>query len=298
MNQSQSDADVDVQTAGRTDTGKRRSHNEDAFAVRCDLGLYVVADGMGGAQAGEVAASMVTQVLPLHVAAHPHAYYGAAEAMAKWLGTTLNGLSHKVHEQSQQVDHLRGMGATVVACLIRSGTAALSHMGDSRAYMLRAGALERLTEDHTLAEILLKLGHISKADARKHPGRQVVTRYVGMEGEALPDVGLLELERDDVLLLCSDGLTNMVSDRAIGEMLLGEPDLAMACEHLIEAANGAGGEDNITALLIRYGEAHEIGKGDKKVTVRRAVGRSIRPLAWEPPGIDDPQTHEQQGPAE
>ena len=297
MNESCNGTSGGLHAAGRTDPGKARDHNEDAFAICDGLGLYVVADGMGGAQAGEVASSVVTQALPAQVAAQPHAC-GAAEAMAECLGVTLNGLSREIYEQSQQADHLRGMGATVVACLIRGGMAALAHMGDSRAYLLRAGALERLTEDHGLVEMLLKLGHISKAEARTHPGRHVVTRHVGMEGETGPDVGLLELKHGDVLLLCSDGLTNMVSDRAIGEILVGEPELEAACDRLIEAANEAGGEDNITALLIRYGGAPEMGKGYKKVTVRQAVGRSMKPVTWAPGKLDDTQRHEQQETAE
>lgn len=273
-----------VFSAGLTDPGKTRDHNEDAFALCDALGLYVVADGMGGAQAGGLASSLVVQALPAQVASQPKrcGTGGGPEGMAECLRASIETLNREMYEQSRQVSHLRGMGATVVVCLVRGTAAAIAHMGDSRAYLLRGGALERLTEDHALVEMLLKMGQITKAEARTHPGRNVVTRYVGMEGDVGPDVGLVELEDGDLLLLCSDGLTKMLSERTIGETLWNVPDIEAACECLVRAANDAGGADNITVLLIRYGEAPDEKDAGQQVKVRRAVGRSMKQVAVGP----------------
>ena len=274
-----------VLAMGLTDAGTTRDHNEDIFAICEDIGMYLVSDGMGGAQAGEVASSLVAKALPVELAAQLTEVGSPAELKtSESLRRSIEALNKHMFEQASQVDEVRGMGATVVVCLIREGIATLAHMGDSRAYLMRAGALERLTEDHALVDTLLKMGQINKEEARKHPAQHVITRYVGMEGNVGPDVGQLQLEDGDRLLLCSDGLTNMVSDRRIAEVLWTELDLAAACDRLVHAANDAGGADNITVLILQYGERPPGTGKSKKVTVRRVVGRSMQSIE---PSIDE-----------
>lgn len=267
----------DILASGLTDPGKTRELNEDSFAVCDDLGLYIVSDGMGGAQAGEVASSLVAKALPAEVVARMSANAASsADDIADCLWHSIDALSRRMYEQTSEVGGLRGMGATVVACLIQGNIAAIGHMGDSRAYLIRDGALERLTEDHALADTLLRLGQISKTAARDHPGRHVLTRYMGMEGVVGPDVGTLTLKEGDRLLLCSDGLTNMVDDRLIGTVMWSESNIAFACRTLVNEAKEAGGEDNVSVLIIQYGPTPPDSKHVKRVAVRRTLGRSLK----------------------
>lgn len=266
-----------VHAVGLTDPGKTQEHNEDAFAICENLGLYIVSDGMGGAQAGEVASSLVVKALPAEVAVQMSDGASLIDRdMARCLWNSIDNLSRQMHEQTSNVGGLHGMGATVVACLVQGNMAAIGHMGDSRVYLMHDGVLERLTEDHALADTLLRFGQISKTEAREHPGRHVLTRYMGIEGSVGPDVGILTLKDGDRLLLCSDGLTNMVVDRTIGTLMWFEPDIAVACQTLVDKANEAGGEDNISVLIIQYGLKPLDSRQVKRVALRRAIGRSLK----------------------
>ena len=174
-------------------------------------------------------------------------------------------------------DHpeVKGLGATVVAGLYAGGgVLALAHLGDSRAYLMRGGYLERLTSDHTVAEMLLQTGHIRRRQLRLHPSRHVLTRHVGKEDCPSADAIQLSLEPGDRILFCTDGLTGMLGDRTIGTILWETEEREVACQLLIDRANEAGGRDNITVIIVDVGEPQLLHRR-RRVVVRRAVGRPL-----------------------
>jgi protein phosphatase len=237
--------------AGLSDIGHVRADNQDRWAADPALGLYVVADGMGGAAAGALAAQVVVETLPplLRQRLHGVADLGAPVA-ADCLAGALAELSERVRAGSHGRPDLDGMGSTVVLALVRGTEALVAHLGDSRAYLLRDGRLELLTRDHSLAQLLVDCGEIAPEDAGLHPGRAQLTRYVGMPGEALPEVTSLSLRPGDRLLLCSDGLTTMLDDNLIRTILASRAGPDETCRRLVASANAAGGRDNITALVV------------------------------------------------
>ncbi|MGH3964243.1 MAG: PP2C family protein-serine/threonine phosphatase [Pseudonocardiaceae bacterium] len=237
--------------AGLSDRGRVRKRNEDRWSVDVDLGLFTVSDGMGGRPAGEVASAVVVATLPTLVATHLGAPPDVATPDAtQRLCTVLAELSAGLREGSQDTPRLAGMGATAVVALVSQATTLIAHVGDSRAYLWRDHNLHRLTRDHSLAQALVDAGAITGQQAADHPARGQLTRHIGMIGEVLPDVRRITLQAADRLLLCSDGLTGMLDDARIRMILNGCPDPHHACRALIEAANEAGGTDNITVLVV------------------------------------------------
>ena len=160
------------------------------------------------------------------------------------------GLSRTMHRESAGQPGLAGMGATLVLAIVRAGRALVLHMGDSRVYLYRGGELQRLTKDHTIVQALLDARAISGEEAQGHPARNELTRFVGMPGEPLPDVRLLDLLPGDQLLLCTDGLSGMLSERQMRTILANGQEPQTTCDELVKAANVAGGKDNVTVLLI------------------------------------------------
>ena len=222
-----------------TDVGRVRGHNEDAFLVDDQLGLVAVADGMGGHQAGEVASAIALEALRAAVTSG----VGIRDAV-----TTANDA---VYEKSTTDDRLRGMGTTLTAgTLAAGGTLLLGHVGDSRAYVLRDHELSRLTTDHSLVEELVQAGELTEAQAEADPRRSMITRVLGIEPSVDVDLYPVQVATGDRLVLCSDGLTGMVSEDHIRDILVGEADPNAAAHRLIEAANTAGGVDNITVLVV------------------------------------------------
>jgi protein phosphatase len=230
--------------AARTDTGRARSANEDSYWVHSPL--FVLADGMGGAQAGEVASQTAVGVFS-DQGGLPDGP-GTYEERLAALVVQANG---RVYSQAQSDDQFAGMGTTLTVAYVGEDDLAIAHVGDSRFYVLRDGELEQLTDDHSLVGELVRRGQISAEEAEDHPQRSIITRALGIEGEVVVDHFSWPVRDGDVFLLCSDGLTGMVSDAEVAEILAGAPSLAVAAQQLVAAANEAGGRDNITVVLFR-----------------------------------------------
>jgi serine/threonine protein phosphatase PrpC len=233
-------------TAGKTDPGRKRRHNEDAFVL--DPPIFAVADGMGGAQAGEVAA---------RIAAGAFREYHEADELEppERMSAIIQEANRRIYERAQSDATASGMGTTVTAAIVESGRVAIGHVGDSRAYRLRDGRLEQLTQDHSLVADLLRDGRLTPEEAEAHPQRSVITRALGTDTEVDVDTQTVDVAPGDVFLLCSDGLTTMVSDERILELLQSSSSLEQAAKALVKAANRGGGEDNVTVVLFAVEEA-------------------------------------------
>jgi len=240
-----------VRVACATDVGRVRRSNEDNYLVALEHNMFIVSDGMGGQLAGEVASKIVVTVLP-HVIAQRLAglHIPSIQMVERALRDAIVELSQKLRAETAVRPDLKGMGATVALVWLRGTLAHLAHMGDSRIYLLRRGRLTKMTEDHSVVALLLKHGELTPEETRVHPARGRLSRFVGMEGEVYPDVQTLSLRGGDRLLLCSDGLTGMVTDDEIAQLLAANPDPADACHALVTTANAAGGEDNVTAVVV------------------------------------------------
>jgi protein phosphatase len=228
----------------KSDTGRQRRANEDSFFVRAPL--FVVADGMGGAQAGEVASRLAAETFSAGLPDD-----GTSEQR---LEERVRAANQRIHEVSQGDRALTGMGTTLTAAYLDGDELALAHVGDSRAYLLRDGELTRLTRDHTLVEELVRRGELTEQQAAEHPQRSIITRALGPEPNIDVDLHTHRVHAGDVLLLCSDGLTGMIGEDEVQEILSQATSLRDAGRALVDAANEAGGRDNITVVLFRLEE--------------------------------------------
>ncbi len=227
-------------SSARTDTGRRRRRNEDAFV--CEPPLFAIADGMGGAQAGEVASRLAAESLRESEQGELSSLEQAVELIQE--------ANRRVYAYSSENASARGMGTTMTVALVDGDRVTIGHVGDSRAYLLRDDELTQLTQDHSLVAELVRSGRLTPEEAETHPRRSVITRALGTDSEVEVDVFSLRAQDRDLFLLCSDGLTSMVTDSAIERLLAGaRADLDDAAKKLIAAANHAGGEDNITVVL-------------------------------------------------
>lgn len=244
---------LSISAGSASDAGRVRESNEDSYLANMTGGLFIVSDGMGGHHAGAVASQIAVRVLPLMLEQRlAEADDPSAKQIRRILCCAVKELSQKINTESSDKAGLKGMGATLVLALLRRRWAYIVHMGDSRAYLYREGQLAQLTTDHSLVGILLRTGQITQEEASTHPAKGQLSRFVGMGGEAIPDLLTMGLKRGDRLLLCSDGLTGMLSDGQIGDILKAQADPQEACRHLIESANRAGGRDNATAVLVDF----------------------------------------------
>jgi len=242
-----------VRAACASDRGRVRQNNEDSCLVAVEQRLFIVSDGMGGHQAGEIASRAVVSVLPKMVEQRLAGVSSPQTPMIELaLREAVVGLSGRLREQSAGQAGLKGMGATVALAWLRGseGMAHLAHMGDSRSYLFRQYRLTQLTEDHSVVALLVKHGEITPEEAREHAARGRLSRYVGMEGEVYPDVRTVNLQGGDRLLLCTDGLTDLVTDEQIAVLMRASPDPETTCQALVVAANAAGGRDNVSVLVI------------------------------------------------
>jgi PPM family protein phosphatase len=225
-----------------SDTGRRRRRNEDNYVVAPPL--FAVADGMGGAQAGEVASRLAASALE---AGDSDGLQGLDR-----IDALIQEANRRIYDRASTDPTASGMGTTMTVALVEGMTVAIGHVGDSRAYLVRGEQMEQLTDDHSLVNELLKSGRLSEEEAHVHPQRSVITRAVGTDPDVDVDGFTIEAEEDDVFLLCSDGLTDMVEDEEILELVhTHRDDLDKAVKSLVAAANRVGGEDNITAVAFR-----------------------------------------------
>jgi protein phosphatase len=227
--------------AGVTDTGRRRRRNEDAFV--CEPPLFAIADGMGGAQAGELASRLAAAAIE---------EAGAAVVDEEGVAGAVRTANARIFERSLTDPAVAGMGTTATVALVdeHAATLTLAHVGDSRAYRYRDGALEQLTTDHSLVAELVRSGRLTEAEAAVHPHRSVITRALGTEADVEVDTRTLDVAAGDLVLLCSDGLSAMVRDEEIARRLEESGlDPYAAAETLVRAANAAGGEDNVTVVV-------------------------------------------------
>jgi protein phosphatase len=227
----------------RTDTGRQRATNEDAYLERSPV--FVVADGMGGAQAGEVASRLAVAHFARDLVGED------GEAARERLVRAAQDANAEIFALSEADSRRAGMGTTLTAAYVGASEVFIAHVGDSRAYRWRAGELERITEDHSLVEELLRQGRLTVEEAEEHPQRSIITRALGPEPDVEIDTFAVGARDGDVYLLCSDGLTSMVSEAAIADVLSRAPDLARAADELVAAALAAGGRDNVTVVLVR-----------------------------------------------
>ena len=272
-----------VVAAGRTDVGLLREHNEDSFALLEGHGLYLVADGMGGHRAGEVASRLATTAVTAFFdsttredATWPFHYDPSLSIEENRLVTSIKVANRSIYEEGSRADAHRGMGTTIVGLLVAEplGRVFVGHVGDSRCYRIRDGAIAQLTQDHSLLNEYLRTMPDLPAAQRDELPRNVITRALGMNDIVLVDLLADEARAGDTFVLCSDGLSGMITDEEIFATVRahGEPDVA--CRALIALANDHGGEDNITAVVI-----HVVDGDYVSPPVHRAR-RSRRPARW------------------
>ncbi|HEU4706753.1 MAG TPA: Stp1/IreP family PP2C-type Ser/Thr phosphatase [Solirubrobacterales bacterium] len=242
-----------AEEAVRTDTGRQRNANEDSFFAAAPL--FVVADGMGGAQAGEVASRAAAESFAGELPKAPP---------ERVLEETIEGANRTIHELARKDPGLAGMGTTTTAAIVDldAEEVAIGHVGDSRAYRLRDGRLEQLTRDHSLVEEMRRKGQLTDAQAEDHPQRSIITRALGPEPEVQVDLQTVPAQPGDVFLICSDGLTTMLDDERIARALSRATSLQSAVRALVDEANRAGGRDNITVVAFRLEDAAAVARDE------------------------------------
>jgi PPM family protein phosphatase len=233
-----------VEQAGRTDVGRQRTANEDSLAVRPPL--FAVADGMGGAKAGEVASAVAVEAV--------EGARESGEPAEAQLAGIVRAANRRIYDLAVADESRRGMGTTLTLAKVHGDEVSLAHVGDSRAYRMRDGELAQLTRDHSLVAELERSGQITAEAAEHHPQRSIITRALGPEPDVEVDTYTLAGREGDVFLICSDGLTSMISDDEVTSILRSAASLDDAAEALVRAANQSGGKDNITVILFRLGE--------------------------------------------
>jgi protein phosphatase len=249
-----------VSSAVASHPGLRREENEDSFCVRPDLGLYMVADGMGGHAAGEVASRLAADTVEAFIddtrtadanRTWPFPYDPAMSLDGNRLKAALRLANRRLAAAVERDPSLKGMATTAAVVLLGDARATVAHVGDSRVYRSRAGTIEQVTNDHSWVSEQVRAGSLTEADARQHPWRNVVTRALAGGEDPEVDVATLQAAGGDVVMICSDGLTGVVSNDACQAILTSAPTLETACDRLIAAANAGGGPDNITVALLK-----------------------------------------------
>lgn len=250
-----------LRVGAATDVGRVRDQNEDVYVLQADTGLFVVCDGMGGAPAGEVASEIGVKAILRHVAgpSDGQSAGGASDGQAylphtQRLAEAVRRSNRVIYDQAQRDPDQAEMGTTVVAAWVRDHVASVAHVGDSRAYLWHDDRLEPLTRDHSLVEAELSAGLLRREDAATATGQNVLVRVLGREPHVDVDLREVPVQPGDYLLLCSDGLTRMVSEDALARTFASLRHPQRICDRLIAAANGNGGADNITVVVVEVME--------------------------------------------
>ena len=249
---------LDVQ--GLTHVGMKRNHNEDNFLMLPDERLFVVADGMGGHSSGEIASKIAVDEVAEFFrmtgkdqdATWPYKMDKTRNYDENRLATGIKLANVRIYERASSEQKFRGMGTTIVSIHFAQNYAYVAHVGDSRVYFYRAGMLKQITEDHSLLNDYLKAKKLTPEEIEAFPHKNVIVRALGMKDTVQVDVSRLEPQDGDIFLLCSDGLSGMVPDPAIADILTKNKELTLACTALIDAANANGGNDNVTCVLARW----------------------------------------------
>jgi PPM family protein phosphatase len=258
-----------VEETARTDAGRQRLANEDAYYARSPV--YAVADGMGGAQAGEVAARIAAETFEEHL--------GDTGSGEERLARVANAANRKIYELATTDASRSGMGTTLTGALVSDEEVSIVHVGDSRAYLLRDGELRQLTRDHSLVEELRRRGRLTSEEAEEHPQRSIITRALGPDAEVDIDLHSHQVRNGDVFLICSDGLTSMVREDRVRQIMVDSSSLDDAAGALIEEANRRGGRDNITVVMFRVAsDADRSEEEAREATQDTATGLDARPV--------------------
>ncbi|WP_226035022.1 Stp1/IreP family PP2C-type Ser/Thr phosphatase [Aquibacillus saliphilus] len=244
-----------------TDKGRVRDHNEDNGGIFKNYKqqiLAVIADGMGGHQAGDVASQMV--VTSLSKEWEKTVNFTSPEESEQWLTNTIKAVNNSIYDYAQEHHDCIGMGTTVVAVICGNEFISIGHIGDSRGYLLNDQGFKQVTEDHSLVNELVRTGQISKADAEYHPRKNVLLKALGTERDVQPDVQTIGWETTNKLFLCTDGLSNKLGESELHEFLKGSEEFEGSASKLIVEANERGGEDNISLALVHYDDSQEEGE--------------------------------------
>jgi protein phosphatase len=259
---------VEILYGGKTDVGMVRSNNEDNFSIDEELGLFIVADGMGGHASGEIASEMAVEIINKN---YQQTLKGKTQTLVGPYDHTLSPATNRllssarianraIFEAAQKTDKYHKMGTTLVALLLQERTAILASVGDSRIYRIRKGSIEQLTQDHSLVNQQLKLGLITEEEARTSKAKNIITRAFGLRRNVPIDVNEQMIQEDDRFVLCSDGLTDLIKDDEILNMVLNNTgELSEACDRLIQMAKQKGGHDNITVILVHLRNVRSLG---------------------------------------
>lgn len=242
-----------MQYWGITDAGCVRPQNQDAYLIeqldRNSL-LCVVCDGMGGAKSGNIASTLAADVFTQEIRRSYHSPC-SSEQMGAMMTSAGKLANFTVYDQAQQFPEFSGMGTTLVAALVQGKRATIINVGDSRAYLINRGGIRRITVDHSLVQLMILRGEVTPEEARHYPGRNLITRAIGTESSVQSDLFHLDLERGDCLLLCSDGLTNLVDDQEILFEVVHGANKQNCCQRLLDIAKNRGASDNVTCVLMQ-----------------------------------------------
>ena len=235
----------------KTDIGKAREKNQDYYYIpssQDDLQLFILADGMGGYNGGEVASKLATESLKKYIQNNFESIEKSKEKILELIGNAMEYANMVVYEKSKEEKELEGMGTTLEVCLIYNNKVYLGHVGDSRIYRIRKEVIRKLTKDHSYVQQLVEDGKITREEATNHPKKNMLTKALGCTPYVEPDIRARNVEEGDIIIMCSDGLTNMVTEQEIFEAV--KENAEKAPEVLVQKANNAGGYDNITVVTI------------------------------------------------